>query len=63
MFDPPDANQFAYLPGRSVDDALAMVQHYVSAGFASCPRVTKVAVISLDVLEGLRYGPEKLLNQ
>ncbi len=61
MFDPPDANQFAYLPGRSVDDALAMVQHYVSAGFASCPRVTKVAVISLDVRKAFDMVPKNCL--
>ncbi len=61
MFDPPDENQFAYLPGRSVDDALAMVQHYVSAGFAACPRATKVAVVSLDVRKAFDMVPKNCL--
>ncbi len=61
IFNPPNDNQFAYLNGRSVDDALATVQFYVSAGFAACPNSTKVAVISLDISKAFDQVPKNSL--
>ncbi|MCP3661143.1 MAG: reverse transcriptase family protein [Gammaproteobacteria bacterium] len=61
IFNPPNDNQFAYLNGRSVDDALATVQFYVSAGFAACPNSTKVAVLSLDISKAFDQVPKNSL--
>ncbi|MCP3668019.1 MAG: hypothetical protein GY696_36950, partial [Gammaproteobacteria bacterium] len=49
VFSIPDWNQFAYTPGRAVEDAAGLLQFYVTAGFNACPGVTRVAVVSLDV--------------
>ncbi|MCP3664077.1 MAG: hypothetical protein GY696_16560, partial [Gammaproteobacteria bacterium] len=61
IFNPPDDNQFAYLSGRSVEDALALVQFYISSGFKACPRTTKVAVVSLDVSKAFDKVPRNCL--
>ncbi|MCP3665974.1 MAG: hypothetical protein GY696_26330, partial [Gammaproteobacteria bacterium] len=58
IFIPPDDNQFAYLPGRPVDDALALVPLYIASGFRACPRTTKVAVVSLDVSNAFDKVPK-----
>ncbi len=61
IFDPPDKNQFAYLPGRSVDDALAVVQNLIVSGFNACEHVAKVAVVSLDVRKAFDQVPKNSL--
>ncbi len=49
--------QFAYHPGRAVDDAIGLLQFYVTAGFNSCPGVTRVAVLSLDLRKAFDSVP------
>ncbi len=44
-----DENQFAYSAGRSTEDALNLLQYYVTCGFSACQNTTKVAVVSFDV--------------
>ncbi|MCP3663170.1 MAG: hypothetical protein GY696_11860 [Gammaproteobacteria bacterium] len=44
-----DQNQFAYSHGRSTEDAILLVQHFITCGFSSCPKTTKVAMVSFDV--------------
>ncbi|MCP3668464.1 MAG: hypothetical protein GY696_39270 [Gammaproteobacteria bacterium] len=44
-----DSNQFAYTTGRSTEDALNLLQYYVTCGFSACPNTTKVAIVSFDV--------------
>ncbi len=61
FFDPPDENQFAYLPGRSVTDALSLLEVYINAGFNSCPKTTKVAVVSLDIRKAFDQVPSNAL--
>ncbi|MCP3667961.1 MAG: hypothetical protein GY696_36645, partial [Gammaproteobacteria bacterium] len=61
LFNPLDNNQFAYLSGRSVDDALAVLEFYIAAGFRSCTGCTKVAVVSLDVRKAFDMVPPNCL--
>ncbi|MCP3667324.1 MAG: hypothetical protein GY696_33330 [Gammaproteobacteria bacterium] len=49
VLDRVDHNQFAYAPGRSTEDAVLLVQHFITCGFSSCPKTTKVAMVSFDV--------------
>ncbi len=42
-------NQFAYSRGRSTEDAINLLQFYVTCGFNVCPNVTRVAMVSFDV--------------
>ncbi|MCP3661699.1 MAG: reverse transcriptase family protein [Gammaproteobacteria bacterium] len=57
LFNPPDENQFAYLKGCSIEDALALLQFYVSSGLNSCSGVTKVAVVSVDIKKAFDQVP------
>ncbi len=44
-----DANQFAYSHGRSTEDAINLLQYFVTCGFDACANVTRVAIVSFDV--------------
>ncbi len=57
-------HQFAYWPGRSTEDAIALLQHFVSAGFQQCVNVskpTRVALVSLDVYRAFDQVPHQAL--
>ncbi len=45
----PDENQFAYSNNRSTEDAINLLQYYISCGFNVCPNTSKVAMVSFDV--------------
>ncbi len=57
MFDKLDDSQFAYTRGRSTEDAIALLQYYVAAGFRACSGASKVAVISLDISKAFDKAP------
>ncbi|MCP3666132.1 MAG: hypothetical protein GY696_27135 [Gammaproteobacteria bacterium] len=40
-----------------MDDAIGLLQFYVTAGFNSCPSVTQVAVLSLDLRKAFDSVP------
>ncbi len=63
LFANPDWNQFGFTAGRSAEDALAALQFYVTAGFNSCPGVTRSAVVSLDVKKAFDSVPNNKLVQ
>ncbi len=57
-------HQFAYWPGRSTEDAIALLQHLVSEGFQQCvniSKLTKVVLISLDVWRAFDQVPHQAL--
>jgi len=49
IVDTINENQFAYAKGRSTEDAINLLQYYVTCGFNACRNVSRVAVISFDV--------------
>ncbi|MCP3664515.1 MAG: reverse transcriptase family protein, partial [Gammaproteobacteria bacterium] len=57
VFDKPDQNQFAYYQGRSTEDAIALLQYYITEGLCICPGATKVAVVSLDISKAFDQVP------
>ncbi len=55
-------NQFAYLPGRSTEDALAFLQASVADGFELCHgTVSKVAAVSVDIAKAFDSIPTHAL--
>ncbi len=63
VFGKTSWNQFAFTPGRAVEDAIGLLQFYVSAGFNSCPGVTRVAIVSLDIRKAFDTVPvNKLIH-
>ncbi|MCP3661954.1 MAG: hypothetical protein GY696_05560, partial [Gammaproteobacteria bacterium] len=54
-------NQFAFNIGRSTEDAINLLQYYITSGFNCCPGVTKVAMISFDVSKAFDQVHKNLL--
>ncbi|MCP3667573.1 MAG: reverse transcriptase family protein [Gammaproteobacteria bacterium] len=63
LMDKSHSHQFAYLPGRSTEDAIALVQYYVTSGFRACSKATRVAAVSLDVSKAFDTVPKRNLLQ
>ncbi|MCP3668191.1 MAG: hypothetical protein GY696_37840 [Gammaproteobacteria bacterium] len=63
LMDRAHSHQFAYLPGRSTEDAIAMVQYFVTSGFRACAKATRVAAVSIDISKAFDTVPKRSLIQ